>query len=101
VVGLAPPLVGSPWLQAPENVLVRILLNGKVNRTRGTLMPPWSHFDDQQLASILTYVRREFGNQPTMVDSAAVKGVRAANGGRQDPWTDAELQALNSKPKTE
>jgi mono/diheme cytochrome c family protein len=89
--------MGSPWLQAPENVLVRILLNGKTNRSRGTLMPPWSHLDDEQIASILTFVRREFANQPAMVEPSAVKQVRAVNVSRQEPWTDAELQKLNGK----
>jgi mono/diheme cytochrome c family protein len=97
VPGLAPSLITSPWLHAREDVLVRILLHGKENRNRGTLMPPWSHLEDQQLASILTFVRREFANQPVVVEPSAVGQTRAATSDRRKPWTDPELQALNPK----
>jgi mono/diheme cytochrome c family protein len=97
LVGLAPALVGSPWLQASDEIVARIVLHGKENRTRGMIMPPWKHLDNQQLASILTYVRREFGNQPAAVESATVMRVRTATRDRQTPWTDAELQNLSPK----
>ena len=77
---------------------MRILLHGKENPGRGLIMPPWRHLDDQQIAAIVTYLRREFGNQPASVDPATVGEVRAATEARQKPWTDAELEKL--PPKT-
>jgi mono/diheme cytochrome c family protein len=97
-LGLAPALAGSPWLQTSDDVIVRILLHGKENRSRGFIMPPWGHLDDQQIASILTFVRREFGNQAAAVEPGRVAEVRASSRDREKPWTDPELQAL--PPKT-
>jgi mono/diheme cytochrome c family protein/glucose/arabinose dehydrogenase len=96
--GLAPALVGSPWLQRNEDALVRILLHGKENPGRGFVMPPWRHLEDPQLAAVLTYVKREFGNQSTPVTPATVARVRAATADRTRPWTDPELEATLPRP---
>ena len=90
-LGLAPALVGSRWLQMGDDVLARIVLHGKETPARGFVMPPWKSFDDAQLAAILTYVRREFGNQAAHVTAEKVAAVRAATADRVKPWTDAEL----------
>ncbi len=96
--GLAPALVGSPWLQRSEDALVRILLHGKENPGRGFVMPPWRHLEDPQLAAVLTYVKREFGNQNSPVAPATVARVRAATADRTRPWTDPELEATLPRP---
>jgi mono/diheme cytochrome c family protein len=96
-IGLAPSLVGSQWLERGEDFLVRIILHGKVNPGRGFVMPPWRHLEDGQLAAILTYVRREFGNQNATVAPAKVAEVRSATADRQNPWTDDELKRLTVK----
>lgn len=95
MIGLAPALVGSRFLQQSDDSLIRIILAGKENPGRGLIMPPWRHLDDTQVAGVLTYVRREFGNQAAAVDPARVATIRAATADRQKPWTDAELDALN------
>jgi hypothetical protein len=46
---------------------------------------------DEQIADVLTYVRREFGNGAPAVPSAAVKRVRESNATRIDPWKADEL----------
>lgn len=92
--GLAPALVGSRWLQVDDTLLVRIVLHGKENPGRGLVMPPWRQLEDGQLAAILTFVRREFGNQARAVLPATVAQVRAATADRVRPWSDAELDAL-------
>ncbi|MSU47971.1 MAG: hypothetical protein EXS37_02595 [Opitutus sp.] len=94
LIALSPPLVGSRWLQSGDEALVRIILHGKENPGRGLIMPPWRQFEDTQIASLLTYVRREFGNQPEAVQPATVARIRAATVDRQKFWTDAELDAL-------
>lgn len=95
--GLAPPLADSEWvLGAPERV-ARIVLHG----VRGPLnvkgkiwemeMPSLGVFDDDQIASLLTYVRREWENGASPVDAATVKKIRDANATRNEAWTEAEL----------
>jgi mono/diheme cytochrome c family protein len=99
LIALAPPLVGSRWLQQGDDVLVRIVLHGKENAGRGLVMPPWRQFDDQQLSAILTYVRREFGNQAVAVKPEKVAEIRSATTDRQKPWTDSELDKLGAAPR--
>ena len=94
LVGLAPAMVASPWLQRSDEVLVNIVLHGKENPGRGLVMPPWRQLDDTQIAAILTYARREFGNDARAVSALRVKEVRAAGAGRERPWSDRELEAL-------
>ncbi|MEY4940482.1 MAG: hypothetical protein RIQ93_2217, partial [Verrucomicrobiota bacterium] len=91
---LAPSLVASPWVQQGETPMVRIVLQGKENPSHRMLMPSLRHLDDGQIASILTYVRREFGNQSGMITAAKVAEIRAATTGRNGPWTDKELASL-------
>jgi mono/diheme cytochrome c family protein len=90
---LAPSLIGSPWLQKGEEALVRIVLHGKENPGRGLVMPPWKQMEDPQIAAILTYVRREFGNQSAIVTPERVTAIRTASGDRAKAWTDAELES--------
>jgi hypothetical protein len=49
---------------------------------------------DDQIAAVLTYVRREWGQAGSPVDAASVREARTAAAGRLKPWTDAELQAF-------
>ena len=93
---IAPPLVGSAFALGPAEVPVRILLHGKEGAVG--LMPPVGQiFTDEQIAAVLTYVRREWGQTGAPVDPAAVNAVRAATKGRSRPWTEAELSALLPK----
>jgi putative membrane-bound dehydrogenase-like protein len=95
--GLAPPLMDSEWVLGSEQRLVRIALNGlhgpiKVNGRGYNLdMPSMGIFDDEQLASILTYIRREWDNTGAPVDATTVKNIRAANAKRQEAWSSDEL----------
>jgi mono/diheme cytochrome c family protein len=90
---VAAPLVNSQLALARADIPVRILLNGKEGAIG--LMPPVGQvFTDEQIADVLTYIRREWGQGGSPVDAEMVKSVRAATSGRQRPWTDSELQAL-------
>ncbi len=93
---IAPPLVGSTLALATAEVPVRILLHGKEGPVG--LMPPVGQiFTDEQIAAVLTYIRREWGQGGEPVEPAAVAAVRAATKGRARPWTEAELAALAGK----
>ena len=91
---VAPALVGSPLALASAGIPARILFNGKEGKI-GLMPPLGSVLSDDQVAAVLTYVRREWGQTGSPVDAASIKEARTAAAGRQKPWTDAELQALN------
>jgi mono/diheme cytochrome c family protein len=50
-------------------------------------MPAAGFLTDEQLAAVLTYVRREWGNEASPVEPSDVARQRAAHAGRQDAWT--------------
>jgi mono/diheme cytochrome c family protein len=54
---------------------------------------------DEQIAGVLTYVRREWGQTGSPVDAATVKAVRGVTAGRTRPWTNDELLALPAEGK--
>ena len=80
----------------PPGIPVRILLNGKDGAV-GLMPPVGSSLSDEQIASVLTYVRREWGQTGAPVDAGTVKSVRERSAGRKQPWTDGELTKLASE----
>lgn len=80
-----PPLAKSDYLMADKKRAIGVLLNGlqgpvQVNgQTFNGLMPKLD-LDDADIASVLTYVRKSFGNQAKdMVTVEEVKAARKAN----------------------
>lgn len=90
---LAPSLVGSPLAVAAAGIPARILLNGKEGPI-GLMPPVGSVLTDDQIAAVLTYIRREWGQTGTPVDPADVASVRALTASRTRPWTHDELMAM-------
>jgi mono/diheme cytochrome c family protein len=90
---IAPSLRGSAVALASAEIPARVLLNGKEGPI-GLMPPIGSAFGDEQVASVLTYIRREWDQQGTPVDAAAIRAVRAVTVDRTRPWTDAELMKL-------
>jgi mono/diheme cytochrome c family protein/glucose/arabinose dehydrogenase len=90
---LAPSLIGSEFALAPAPVPVRILMNGKEGAV-GLMPPVGSVLNDQQIAAVLTYIRREWGQTGSPVDPAVVAQVRPLTVGRTRPWTDDELAKI-------
>jgi mono/diheme cytochrome c family protein len=90
---VAPSLVGSPLALAAPDIPARILMNGKEGPV-GLMPPVGSTLTDEQIAGVLTYVRREWGQDGTPVDVATVKQVRAMTADRTRPWKHDELMAL-------
>ncbi len=88
--GRAASLVGSPLALAAAEVPVRILLQGKEGAT-GLMPALGTAMTDAQVASVLTYVRREWGHGAGAVAPALVAQQRTATRARTRPWTDAEL----------
>jgi mono/diheme cytochrome c family protein len=91
--GVAPALIGSAEVVGPAAVPIRILLHGKEGSVG--LMP--AHADalgDEEIAAVITYIRRSWGHTASPVDAGAVKNVRSATAGRTRPWTAEELAAI-------
>ena len=87
--GLAPTLVGSPWVLDADGWLIRIALHGLAGPLRvgdedwDLAMPPHApdpRFTDEALAGLLTHVRRAWGNAGEPIAPAAVAEVRSARG---------------------
>jgi mono/diheme cytochrome c family protein len=93
---LAPSLVGSALALGPAAVAVRIVLNGKEG-TVGLMPPLGGAFDDEQVAAVLTYIRREWDQTGSPVDAATVKEIRALTAGRTRPWTAEELAKIGGQ----
>ena len=88
---IAPSLVESRYTSGPDGgAATRILLAGKEG-TIGLMPPLGGALDDDQIASVLTYVRREWGNTGAPVAVEDVREVRGLTKTRTRPWTDAEL----------
>ena len=90
---LAPSLIASPFALANAEIPARILLNGKEGSI-GLMPPIGSALNDDQIAAVLTYIRREWGHTATPVDAALIKRMRALTSSRTRPWTETELLAL-------
>jgi mono/diheme cytochrome c family protein len=98
--GLAPPLVESEWVLGSEQRLIRIVLHGLAGRigvkgvTYNLDMPALGIFDDEQVADVLTYVRREWEHNAPPVFASTVKQIRALETRRVDSWRQRELLQL-------
>jgi mono/diheme cytochrome c family protein len=92
---LAPSLVGSALALARADVTARILLNGKEG-IFGLMPPVGAALSDDEMAAVLTYIRREWGQAGAPVDATTIKRVRTQAADRQKPWTNFELSALSA-----
>jgi mono/diheme cytochrome c family protein/glucose/arabinose dehydrogenase len=92
MAGLAPPLVASPWVTGGVGALARIVLNGKTSGD--TTMPPLASLDDVTLAAILTYVRKSWGHEASVVAPSEIQAIRGEVSRRGEPWTENELAPM-------
>jgi mono/diheme cytochrome c family protein/glucose/arabinose dehydrogenase len=70
---------------------VRVILGGKEG-SLGMMPPLGASLNDDQIASLVTYIRRAWGHTGSVVSPLEVSEVRALSRSRTRPWTDAELQ---------
>lgn len=99
--GPAPTLEKSTWVTGPEGRIIRIVLHGVGGpidvggKTHDLTMPGFAPvLTDAEIASVVSYVRSRFGGVKTPISAATVGQIRAANQGRQEYWTAAELLTL-------
>jgi mono/diheme cytochrome c family protein len=99
--GNFPPLAGSEWLLGKPEVPITIVLHGlqgeitvKGTKYNGAMAPWGDALTDDEIAAVLTYARRSWGNASSPVTVEQVAAVRAQFIGHIDPWTEAELTPL-------
>ena len=100
-----PPLAGTKWVQGNEDRLIKVVLNGMMGPMtiagkdysgQVPMTPFGALLKDDEIAAVLTYVRKSFGNDAPAVLPAKVKQVRAATVRKKDFYSPAEL--LNQHP---
>lgn len=97
LAGLAPPLLNSEWAIGPIDRPIRIVLQGvtgpiEVAGTMWQLEMPGLPLSDEDVAAVLTYIRREWEHTASPVSPAEVAKVRAATKSRSKSWTADELR---------
>lgn len=95
-----PSLVGTKWIQGNDERLIKLVLKGlrgplEIDGKKYTGQVPMTPFagllSDEEVASVLTYVRNSFGNKAPVISPAQVKKVRDAITGKKDFYTAQEL----------
>jgi mono/diheme cytochrome c family protein len=82
VPGMHPPLIDTEWVTGDKEQLIKITLEGISGKIEvkgevyNSLMPPHSHLSDKQIADVLTYIRKSFGNNASEITTEEVQKVR-------------------------
>ena len=99
-----PPLAPSDFVTGNEQHLIHIVLRGLTGEVEveGEMfkgeMPGWAPaLSDAQVASVLTYIRKSFGNAAPPVTADKVAAVRTVTALRKKPYTAAEIAKLPAK----
>jgi mono/diheme cytochrome c family protein len=95
--GMAPPLADSEWVAGSDDRLIRIVLQGiggpitVLGQKYNLDMPGHGTFSDDQVAAVLTYIRREWDHPYEPVTAKRVAAIRQVTAGRADGWTADQL----------
>lgn len=96
--GHAPALAGSSRVRGPTDTTIRILLHGlegpleSDGQRFNSSMPAAPFKTDEEMAAVLTYIRRAWGNNTEPVAPAEFMAARGAAGERSKPWRIEELE---------
>ncbi|MFL3657521.1 MAG: c-type cytochrome [Opitutales bacterium] len=97
--GQFPPLAGSEYVKIEDSTLTtKVLLSGLVGpvTVKGSEyngnMAAYGGLKDHEIAGIVTFIRKNWGNESSEVTKDDVAGVRDEIGSR-DPWTAEELNS--------
>ena len=98
VQGAFPPLGGSDWVVGiPERPVYIVLqgFQGEIVRegvTYNAAMPGFGRLlSDEEVASVVTYIRNSFGNEAPEVAPEEVAEMREVSADRTTAWTESEL----------
>jgi mono/diheme cytochrome c family protein/glucose/arabinose dehydrogenase len=84
-------LVSSKLVTANPQAGIRVLLSG-MEGSKGLMPPLGSTLNDEQIAAVLSYIRRAWGHTATPVNPAEVQETRGVTSLRKTPWTTEELE---------
>lgn len=96
--GHAPALAGSSRVRADPDVLVHILLHGlegpleSDGQRFNSSMPAAPFKSDEEMAAVLTYIRRAWGNNAEPVGPEPFARARASTANRTRPYRIEELE---------
>jgi mono/diheme cytochrome c family protein len=104
----APPIAGSDWVLADgPNRLIRIVLDGLAGPIEvsgkqyggGVMTPFKGTFSDEEIAQVLTYIRRnpDWKHDASEVTAEQVAKIRELSKDRAVNWTSAELLTIPVK----
>jgi glucose/arabinose dehydrogenase/mono/diheme cytochrome c family protein len=102
--GLAPSLRFSPWLLEDRKTPIRILLgglNGEIEvhgQTWNMEMPVYAA-SPADIAAVLTYARREWGNGAEPISESDVLEIVKEMQERESMWTAEELKAAQERER--
>ncbi len=97
---MAPTLAASDWVTEDASRLIGVAvhglmgpikINGKPIEGVPAIMPPHGFMNDDQLASILTYVRNAWGNRADPIFADDITNYRKNHSSRVAPWTESEF----------
>lgn len=80
--GRFPPLADTDWVTGDKERLIKTVLQGlegniEVNgEFYNAVMPPFSFLDDDEAASLLTYIRKSFGNNASAISPREIYRLR-------------------------
>lgn len=82
VPNLNPPLIQNEWVLGDSARLVKVLLNGLkgmeiAGESYSNEMPSHDFLSDKEIAYVLTYIRKSFGNKASAITPETVKIQRA------------------------
>ena len=95
-----PPLAGQEWVTGSEERLIKLTLKGMMgplelqNKSypgQVPMTPFGGMLNDEEIASVLTFVRNAFGNKAAPIMPEKVKEVRMAIKDKEGFYTPAEL----------
>jgi hypothetical protein len=99
---MAPPLALSRTVNGHRDGPINVLLHGLTGpidgKTYDSLMVPMADQTDEWIASVLSYVRTNFGNKAGLISPKDVARLRVAHRERKQPWTMPELRAATPEP---
>lgn len=85
VPNMNPPLIKTSYVLGDKSRLIKVVLNGFAENvdidgeSYSNVMPAHDFLKDQEIAAVLTYVRKNFTNKAPAISAVQVKAVRAAN----------------------
>ncbi len=105
ILGYAPGLAGSAWLNGDSRGAILITLHGYDATSEpgaayvsSRMLGHGGQMADHEIAAVLTWARQQWGNAAPAIPADEVTTQRGRYAGRTSPWSPAELRAILKSP---